>query len=76
MKYMIKSKEKPVNYPINYVHTDLESFVLYSDSFNDVDSQLVEAESIPEMVENFREVLKKEGREQQNTIEKSAEDNG
>jgi len=42
MKYMITSKEKPINHLINYVHTDLESFVFYSDSFNDVNSQLVE----------------------------------
>lgn len=60
MKYMITSKEKPVNHPINYVHTDLESFVLYSDSFNDVNSQVVEVEDIPEITENFREVLKQE----------------
>lgn len=76
MKYMITSNKKPINHPINYVHADLESFVLYSESFNDVDSQLVEAESIPEIVENFREVLEKERRGQQNTIEKLAEDNG
>ena len=31
MKYMITSKEKPINHPINAVHTDLESFVLYLD---------------------------------------------
>ena len=60
MKYMITSKEKPVNHPINYVHTDLESFVLYSDSFNDVNIQLIEVEDIPEITENFIEVLKKE----------------
>ncbi len=69
MKYMITSKEKPINHPINYVHTDLESFILYSDSFNDIDSQLVEAENIPEIVENFRGVLKKEGQEQENIVE-------
>ena len=61
MKYMITSKGKPINHPINYVHTDLESFVLYSDSFNDIDSQLVEADDIPEITENFRGVLKREG---------------
>lgn len=39
MKYMITSNEKPLNHPINVVHIDLESFVLYSDSsLNDVDS--------------------------------------
>lgn len=42
MKYMITSKVKPVNHPINAIHKDLESFVLYSDSgFNDVNIQLV-----------------------------------
>jgi len=51
---MITSKEKPVNHPINYVHTDLESFVLYSESFNDVNSQVVEVEDIPEITEIFR----------------------
>lgn len=60
MKYMITSKEKLVNHPINYVHTDLESFVLYSYSFNDVNSQVVEVENIPEIIENFREVLRQE----------------
>ena len=76
MKYMITSKEKPINHPINYVHTDLESFVLYSDSLNDIDSQLVEADDIPEITENFIEVLKKEEQEQQNTVGQSAEGNG
>lgn len=52
MKYMITSKEKPLNHPINVVHTDLESFVLYSDSgLNDIDSQLVEVEDVPEISE-------------------------
>jgi len=42
MKYMITSKEKHVNHLINVVHTDLEYFVLYSDSgLNNVDIQLV-----------------------------------
>jgi len=72
MKYMITSKEKPVNHPINYVHTDLESFVLYSDSFNDVNSQLVEVEDIPEITENFREVLRQERQRLDGTAEKSA----
>ena len=31
MKYMITSKDKPVNHPINAAHIDLESFVLDSD---------------------------------------------
>jgi len=76
MKYMITSKEKPINHPISYVHTDLESFVLYSDSLNDIDSQLVVIDDIPEIAENFREVLRKEHQEQQSITEQSAESNG
>ena len=60
MKYMITSKDKPINHPINYVHTDLESFVLCLDNLNEIDSQIVEADDIPEITENFREILKKE----------------
>ena len=76
MKYMITSKEKPISHPVNYVHTDLESFVLFADSFNDIDSQLVQAEYIPKITENFREVLQKERQEKQDTLEQSAKDNG
>lgn len=72
MKYMITSKEKPLNHPINYVHTDLESFVLYSDSFNDVNSQLVEVEDILETTEKFRSILDQERRKLDSTAEKSA----
>ena len=69
---MITSKEKPVNHPINYVHIDLESFVLYSDSFNYVNSQVVEVEDIPEITENFIEVLKQERQRLDDTAEQSA----
>lgn len=71
MKCMITSKEKPVNHSINYVHTHLESFVLYSNSFNDVNSQLVEVEDIPVITENFREVLKQERQRLDSTTEQS-----
>jgi len=76
MEYMITTKEKPINHPINYVHTDLESFILYSDSFNDIDSQLVVADDIPEIAENFIEVFKREGQEHRNTIQQSEKDDG
>jgi len=72
MKYMITSKEKLVNHPINYVHTNLESFVLYSDSFNDANSQVVEVEDIPKITENFKEVLKQERQRLDSTTEQSA----
>ena len=71
MKYMIMSKEKPLNHPINYVHTDLESFVLYSDNFNDVNSKLVEVEDILEITENFRAVLDQERQRLDSTAEQS-----
>ena len=76
MKYMITSKEKPINHPINYVHTDLESFVLFLDSLNEIDSPIVEANDIPEITENFREILKKEGQEKQQKIGQSPENDG
>lgn len=72
MKYMITSKEKPMNHPINYVYIDLEPFVLYSDSgFNGVNSQLAEVEDIPEITENFRAVLHQERQRLESTAELS-----
>eukprot|EP00253_Pinus_taeda_P031171 PITA_31171 len=50
MKFMINNKDKPNNHPINVVHTNLESFILYNDSgLNDVDSQLMEIKDVPEV---------------------------
>ena len=61
MKYVITSKEKPINHPINVVHIDLESFVLYTDSgLNDVYIQLIEVDDVLEISENFRGVLNQE----------------
>lgn len=55
MKYMITIKEKPINHSINVVRTDLESFVLYTDSgLNDVDIQLVEVDDVPKISKGFR----------------------
>ena len=73
---MIKSKEKLINHPINYAHTDFESFVLFSDSLNEIDSQIVEADDVPEITENFREILKKKRQEKQENVGQSAESNG
>lgn len=72
MKYMITSKEKLLNHPINVVHIDLESFVLYSDSgFNEVDSQIVEPEDVPEIAENFKVVLDQERQKLASTTDQS-----
>ena len=58
---MITSKEKPINHPINVVHIDLESFILYTNSgLNDVDIQLIEVDDVPEISEGFRAVLNQE----------------
>ena len=42
MKYMVRIQEKPHNYPLYYVHSDLDSFILYND--RDIDAQVVEEE--------------------------------
>lgn len=61
MKYMITSKEKPNNHPINFVHTDLESFILFNDSvLKDVDSQLVDVEDVPKIHNCIKEFIAKE----------------
>ena len=58
IKYTIKIKEKPNNHPIHFVHTDLDSLILFNDdSPIDVDSQLVEDEEISEISCSVGEVL-------------------
>jgi hypothetical protein len=42
MKYMVNSQEKPHNYPLYSVHSDLDSFILYNDG--DLDSQIAQLE--------------------------------
>eukprot|EP00253_Pinus_taeda_P019497 PITA_19497 len=74
MKYMITNKEKPVNHPVNYVQTDFESYVLFADNFNEVDSQLVQVEDIPDIAENFREVLRTESEERTAVISRESKD--
>jgi hypothetical protein len=56
VKYMVNNQEKPHNYPLYYVHSDLDSLILYNDG--DMDSKipqleddvcnLEESKSIPE----------------------------
>lgn len=61
MKFMITIKEKPNNHPINVVHRDLESFILYNDiGLNDVDSQLVEIKYVLEIFNCIRIVSNQE----------------
>ena len=49
---------------------------MFADSFNEIDSQLVQAEDIPKITENFREVLQKEREEKPAAMEQTAEDKG
>ena len=45
MNYMVSSQEKPHNYPIYYVHTNLDSFILYNDGITY--SQISQVENDP-----------------------------
>ena len=42
MKYIISSQEKPQNYPLYSVHSDLDSFILYN--YGDLDNQIAQLE--------------------------------
>ena len=42
---MVSSQEKPHNYPLYFVHTDLDSFILYNDGITD--SQISQVENDP-----------------------------
>lgn len=58
MKFMITSKKRSNNHPINVVHTYLESFILYNDNgLNDVDIQLVEIKYVPKISNCIRTIL-------------------
>lgn len=64
MKFMISSKEKPINHPIHVVHIDLDSFILFSD-MNSIDdeSQLVEISEVPDVITSVQKVMIAEGKE-------------
>lgn len=40
MKYMVSSEERPENYPLYSVHTDLDSLILYNENVGDIDTQV------------------------------------
>lgn len=40
MTYMLSSQERPDNYPLYSVHTNLDSFILYNDNDGDIDTQV------------------------------------
>ena len=37
MKYMVSSEEKPQNFPIYAVHSDMDSFILFNDDTGPID---------------------------------------
>lgn len=64
MKFMISSKEKPINHPIHVVHIDLDSFILFTDiNLVDDESQLVEISEVPKVMSSIHEAIMVEGRE-------------
>jgi len=63
MKFMIKSNEKPVNHPIHVVHTNLDSFILFSDMNYDDESQLVEISEVSNIMGSIHETIIAEGKE-------------
>ena len=56
MKYMVSSQERPHNYPLYCVHSDLDSFILYNDG--DIDAQVTKAKNdIDEKHENQTQIV-------------------
>lgn len=50
MKYVVSSQERPQNFPIYSIHSDMESFILYNteiDPLNEVKVLAVEQEELP-----------------------------
>eukprot|EP00253_Pinus_taeda_P004916 PITA_04916 len=45
MKYIVSSQERPDNYPLYSVHIDLDSFTLYNENDEDIDTQVKQAEN-------------------------------
>ena len=64
MKFMISSKETPINHPIHVVHTDLDSSILYSDMNSlDDDSHLVENSKVWDVISSVQKVVIAKGKE-------------
>jgi hypothetical protein len=60
MKYMVRSQEKPHNYPLYSTHYDLDSFILYNDGdMGEPNPQLVEDTSSLDEGQEIIEVVRK-----------------
>jgi hypothetical protein len=57
MKYMVSSQDKPHNYPLYFVHSDLDSFILYNDG--DMERQIANLEDDVYNLEENKTTLKK-----------------
>jgi ribonuclease HI len=55
MKYMVSSQDKPHNYPLYYVHSDLDSFILYNDG--DIGKQIANLENDVYKIEEDKTVM-------------------
>jgi hypothetical protein len=58
MKYMVSSKDKPHNYPLYYFHSDLDSFILYTNG--DMERQTTNMEDDLYNIEVTKTVLKED----------------
>ena len=63
MKFMISSKEKPLDHPIHAIHTHLDYLILYSDmNLVDDESQLVEISEVSDVISSVQNVFIAEGK--------------
>jgi hypothetical protein len=58
MKYMVRSQEKPHNYPMYYALSDLDSFILYNDG--DTGEQIVQLEEDTSGPDEGQEIVEAE----------------
>jgi hypothetical protein len=56
MKYMVSSQEKPHNYTLYYVHSNLDSFILYNDG--DLENKIAQLEDDASGLEESKEIPK------------------
>lgn len=61
---MVNSKEKLVNHPLHVVHTNLDSFIMFSDMDSiDYESQLVEISKVPKLMGSIHETITEKSKE-------------
>jgi len=76
MKYVVSSKEKPQNFPIYLVHSDMDSFILYNveiDPSTELEVLVVESKEITNDKSSVQIHEISENNETSNTQEKTEE---